>query len=153
MLTDVVSKAVSEKQRKDRSCNFEFITLYLMEYMQQQKKISCNSESLNYSLDYVLQRKARSCRIEFNGLYFMDYIYIKEWREISCNFESLHCIYWTIFNSKRRAAVILSQYTTFWTTFNSVGTETVNLSSVHRTFWTIFPFGWGNIISIARFTK
>jgi len=33
MLTDVVSEDVSEKQRKERSCNFEFITLYLMDCM------------------------------------------------------------------------------------------------------------------------
>jgi hypothetical protein len=29
MFTDAVSKDVSEKERKERSCNFELITLYL----------------------------------------------------------------------------------------------------------------------------
>jgi len=33
MSTDAVSKDVSEKQRKERSCNFELITLYLMDYI------------------------------------------------------------------------------------------------------------------------
>jgi hypothetical protein len=53
MLTDVLSEAVSEKQQKGKSCNFEFITLYLMEYMQQQKKSSCNTESVHYFLNHI----------------------------------------------------------------------------------------------------